>query len=42
MSAISAVLTASGEYTGFSKPWTTDPDSARRFWARAGLDGLPA
>jgi len=39
--AISAVLTASGEYTGFAEPWTTDPDSAGRFWARAGLDGSP-
>lgn len=39
--AISAVLTASGEYTGFAQPWTTGPDSARRFWARAGLDGSP-
>ena len=40
-SAISAVLTASGEYTGFSRPWTSSSDSAARLWARAGLTGSP-
>jgi hypothetical protein len=39
--AVSAVMTASGEYGGFSKRWTTDPASARRYWSRAGLDGSP-
>lgn len=39
--AISAVMTASGEYGGFSKRWTTDPASAQRYWSRGGLSGSP-
>lgn len=39
--AISAVMTASGEYTGFLRTWTADPASALRFWARAELKGSP-
>jgi hypothetical protein len=39
--AISAVMTASGEYGGFQKSWTTDPASAERFWSRARLSGSP-
>jgi hypothetical protein len=39
--AISAVMTASGEYGGFQKSWTTDSASAERFWSRAGLSGSP-
>lgn len=39
--AISAVMTASGEYTGFLRRWDTDPSSAERYWARAGLGGSP-
>jgi len=39
--AISEVMTASGEYGGFLKSWTTDPASAERFWSRARLSGSP-
>jgi hypothetical protein len=39
--AISAVMTASGEYGGFQKSWTTDTASAERFWSRARLSGSP-
>ncbi|MBF4766609.1 hypothetical protein ISU10_02365 [Nocardioides agariphilus] len=39
--AISAVMIASGEYNGFARSWNTLPNTARRFWARAGLDGSP-
>ena len=39
--AVSAVMTASGEYGGYTRGWTTDRGSAERFWARAGLEGLP-
>jgi hypothetical protein len=39
--AISAVMTASGEYGGFLKSWTTDPASAERFWSRGQLKGSP-
>jgi hypothetical protein len=34
-------MTASGEYGGFSKRWTSDPASAQRYWSRGGLDGSP-
>ena len=39
--AVSAVMTASGEYGGFSKRWDTDPASAERYWSRSGLEGSP-
>lgn len=39
--AISAVMTVSGEYTGFLRRWDTDAASAERYWARARLDGTP-
>ena len=39
--AISDVMSASGEYTGFVRPWTTEPAAAERYWARAGLEGSP-
>ncbi|GAB3556255.1 hypothetical protein [Spelaeicoccus albus] len=39
--AISAVMTASGEYTGFLRRWDTDPVSAERYWARGGVEGTP-
>lgn len=39
--AISEVMTASGEYGGFSRRWSSDPASAQRFWGRAGLEGSP-
>lgn len=39
--AICHVTTASGEYGGFAKGWTTDPASAQRFWDRARLKGTP-
>jgi hypothetical protein len=39
--AVDAVMTASGEYSGFTRTWTTDPSSAERFWSRGGLDGSP-
>lgn len=39
--AISAVMAASGEYTGFLRHWNTDRASAERYWARARLDGTP-
>lgn len=39
--AISAVLTASGEYGGFIRTWDTDPAPAQRLWDRAGLAGRP-
>jgi hypothetical protein len=39
--AISAVMTASGEYGGFLKSWTTDPASAERFWSPARQSGSP-
>jgi len=39
--AVSAVMTASGEYGGFGRSWDTDPASAERYWARAGLTGSP-
>lgn len=39
--AISAVMTASGEYGGFARRWSTDPAPAQRFWDRAGLAGTP-
>jgi hypothetical protein len=35
------VMTASGEYGGFLKSWTTDPAAAKRFWGRARLSGSP-
>jgi hypothetical protein len=34
-------MTASGEYGGFVKSWTTDPASAERFLSRARLGGSP-
>jgi hypothetical protein len=34
-------MSASGEYGGFLKSWTTDSASAERFWSRAGLSGSP-
>lgn len=39
--AISAVMTASGEYIGFLRHWDTDAASAERYWARGRLDGTP-
>lgn len=39
--AVNAVMTASGEYTGFLRRWSTDSGSATRFWKRGGLDGSP-
>ena len=39
--AVDAVMTASGEYGGYSRRWTTDRGSAERLWARGGLEGLP-
>lgn len=39
--AISFVMTASGEYTGFIRRWDTDAAAAERYWARAGLGGSP-
>lgn len=39
--AISAVMTASGEYGGFLRSWDTDAASSERYWARARLDGTP-
>ena len=39
--AISTVMTASGEYTGYLREWDTDPASAQRYWNRAGLSGSP-
>ena len=39
--AVDAVMTASGEYGGFIRRWTTDRGRAERFWMRGGLEGLP-
>jgi len=39
--AISAVMTASGEYGGFLRSWDTDAAGAERYWSRAKLDGAP-
>ncbi|MFC0674525.1 hypothetical protein [Brachybacterium hainanense] len=39
--AISAVMIASGEYTGFQRRWDTDAASAERYWARGRLSGTP-
>lgn len=40
--AISNVLTATGEESGFILTWRLDPVKARRLWDRAGLTGNPA
>lgn len=39
--AISSVLTATGEETGFQLVWRSDPAKVRRLWARAGLTDDP-
>jgi hypothetical protein len=39
--AISAILTATGEETGFIRTWSLPPDRANRLWNRAGLTDDP-
>jgi hypothetical protein len=39
--AISTVMEASGEYTGFGRVWSDDPVTAQRYWDRGGLTGTP-
>lgn len=39
--AICTVMTASGEESGFTFIWATDPATATRLWSRAGLEGSP-
>jgi hypothetical protein len=39
--AISAVMEASGESTGFMREWWDPPERIQRLWARAGLAGDP-
>lgn len=36
--AVSAVMTASGEYGGYLRRWDTSPAEAERFWSRGGLE----
>lgn len=40
-SAISGVMEASGDSTGFNRTWSDDPDRIRRMWRRAGLETDP-
>lgn len=39
--AISTVMEASGESTGFQRLWPDDPVTAQRYWDRSGLTGTP-